>query len=503
MSRGARTWLILSALLAVLAPSHHAHSSPYEPLLGIVHIHSRASSGIFSLEEIARRAEALGIDVVILAENYHLQFTYGLPPLQDLFMVSKSFPSLTRSTIARYLKEVEETNRRHPRVILVPGVETVPHYFWTGSLLGNDLTMHNGQKNMLVVGLKRPEEYQALPITGNPGAGRYGSGSFLRASPLLLVVVGLGLLSLKKKRHYKVGGFRVTQRQRPWKAALSLILIGGLWSAYNAPFTVPAWPTTGPDTGLTPYQSLIDYVNSREGLTIWSYPEAKDFHVYSLPFLPRAGKFTIKTDPYPEALLETRGYTAFGAVYQDTITAERPGKAWDYALEQYCMGERQRPPWGLGELGFHGADRKALSDVLTTFYVRERTAEGVLKALSSGRMYAVIPWRGIRFSLNRFAIRKGRLEAVMGETLPIKAGENVTLLLALEAHDGASHPFQATLVRNGKPWKELRGTTPYSTNIEDTPSSGRKCTYYRLWMEKPHRLITNPVFATQQQERSN
>jgi hypothetical protein len=88
----------------------------------------------------------------------------------------------------------------------------------------------------------------------------------------------------------------------------------------------------------------------------------------------------------------------------------------------------------------------------------------------------------------------------MGQALPVNAGETVTLHVALEAHDGDSRPFQAVLVRNGKPWKELRGTTPYSTTIEDTASPERLCTYYRLWMEKPHRLITNPVFAGQNQE---
>ena len=137
----------------------------------------------------------------------------------------------------------------------------------------------------------------------------------------------------------------VSQRRRPWRLAAPLILIGGAWSAYNAPFTVTAFPPDNSDAGTAPYQALIDYVDRRGGMTIWSYPEAKDFQVHTYPLTRQfVAKFTTKTDPYPEVLLTTNRFTAFGATYQDTTTAERPGQIWDRALEQYCLGRRSRPP---------------------------------------------------------------------------------------------------------------------------------------------------------------
>jgi len=134
---------------------------------------------------------------------------------------------------------------------------------------------------------------------------------------------------------------------------------------------------------------------------------------------------------------------------------------------------------------------------LTTFHVRERTAKGVLEALGAGRMDAAIPEGGIRIRVRGFSLSHGRREAVQGETMVVPPGGTVTLRLALEAHDGTARPFRATLVRNGKRWRNLKDTTPYSITFEDIPPSGRACTYYRLWMHPraPHRLITNPIFA--------
>ena len=114
--------LMSTATLEALAASGH-------PLVGIVHVHTTASTGTLSLEEIALRAEASGVDVVLLAENYHLQFNYNLFPLPGLLEISKSFPSLTQSTIAEYLNSVANTNRRHPKVLLIPGIETVHTIF--------------------------------------------------------------------------------------------------------------------------------------------------------------------------------------------------------------------------------------------------------------------------------------------------------------------------------------------------------------------------------------
>src|SRR3989442_3710542 len=100
-----------------------------------------------------------------------------------------------KSRFERYFEGNREVNRRHPDVLLVPGVEVVPHYYWTGSLFGKDLTMHDAQKNILVVGLPSETDYKRLPVAGNHEAYEYGWLTVLWLSPVLLVAPPLRLFN--------------------------------------------------------------------------------------------------------------------------------------------------------------------------------------------------------------------------------------------------------------------------------------------------------------------
>ena len=71
---------------------------------------------------------------------------------------------------------------------MIPGVEVAPHYYWTGSLLSGDLTMHNSQRNLLVFGLPKGDDYTGLPASGNPQSFQGGWSLLFSMSPLLLLV---------------------------------------------------------------------------------------------------------------------------------------------------------------------------------------------------------------------------------------------------------------------------------------------------------------------------
>jgi hypothetical protein len=87
------------------------------------------------------------------------------------------------------------------------------------------------------------------------------------------------------------------------------------------------------DAGVAPYQALIRYVAAGGGLTFWSLPEARDLHVLSRgPF-----RVTVRTEPYPEDLLATDGYTGFGGIYEDTTTFTDPGGGWDRRLQEFAL----------------------------------------------------------------------------------------------------------------------------------------------------------------------
>src|SRR5438445_2329776 len=322
----------------------------WQPVTTVLHVNSNVSTGSDSIESLVAQARSYGIEAIILTDNFLLRFEYGLSPLPGLIRRTVTFPSVLSSGVDRYLEAIRESNQRHPDVLLVPGVEVVPHYYWTGSLLGKDLTMHDSQKNILVVGLPSETDYKQLPVAGNYASYEYGWPTVLWLSPVLLVAPAIWLLNRRVERKVRVGWTFMVVRTRQGGLGVALLIVAGLLLFNNYPFGRPPFDVYQDGNGLKPYQRLIEYVRERGGLTVWSMPEVRDSHRYSFG---RLGIVTVKTDPYPDVLLQTRHYTAFGALYEDTITSTDSGGVWDAVLGEYASGRRETPVWGMGESVFH------------------------------------------------------------------------------------------------------------------------------------------------------
>src|SRR4029453_2402968 len=168
-----------------------------------LHLHSDLSTGDFALEQLTAMAEKQGIGALLLTENYFLRIEYGLPPFRALPRAVRDERSVLDLGIDRYLERVAQARAANPRVLIVPGVEVLPHYYWTGSPLALNMAVHETQKNMLVFGL--PEQsLRALPVTGNK-LGGFGWSSVLDALPGLLLVPGVYVLTLKRRVLKKLG----------------------------------------------------------------------------------------------------------------------------------------------------------------------------------------------------------------------------------------------------------------------------------------------------------
>ncbi len=484
-------------------PSSLTHHE-YQPLAAAFHVHSTISTGDLTLDELAAQAERAGLDAVVLTENFVLRYEYGLPPLRGVLKGTVSLPSVLEYGLERFLADVAAAQARHPRVLFVPGVEVMPHYFWTGSLLDGTLTMHNAQKNVLVLGLARAAEYRALPANGNPGSYRDGWEAAATLVPALLFAPAAWLWFRRPDRTVLGGRPLSRQATRHRGAALLLAALGGflLWNAW--PPGTPRFSAYDDRLGERPYQALIDEVTARGGVTVWSMPEARDFHVVSYGPL---GPVTIKTDPYPEALIETSGYTAFGGIYQDTRTVTDPGGLWDQILGLYVNGRRAPPPFAVGELAFHGLNRdtRELDQVLTVLWVRERSVAGLLEALHAGRLYAVGQYRrGLGLRLDRFQVAcdGGIRWAESGEWLSPQGARDLSVHVAVSATDGGAHPIRVTLVRSGQVLAQVDGLTPFDQTFTDgAPTSGQG-RFYRVFVEtEGAELLSNPVFVGGSQGR--
>jgi len=478
----------LIAITAIAVVSYAAGAADgLERLPAVLHVHSDLSTGDLSLEQLTAMADKQGIGALLLTENYLLRVEYGLPPFRALTRAVREERSVLDLGIDRYLTRVAEAGRANPRVLIVPGVEALPHYYWTGSPLALDMAVHATQKNLLIFGLPAAA-LRSLPVTGNK-VGGLGWSSVLDALPAVLVLPGVYLLSRNRRGLQRVGRVVVVVSRRRWLVGSTLCAIAAVALVRAWPYGVDLYPPYR-DLGLVPHQDLIDYVDRLGGVTVWSFPEARDAGERWMGPI----KVSWYTPPYPDDLMRTARYTAFGAVYEDTTRIDRPGESWDRLLGQFAAGDRSRPAWAVGESGFHGFSAgKTLGKVRTVFLVEERTERGVLDALKRGRFYAVEQEGGAELTLAEFSVRAGGVAGISGDALRAAAASSVDVTLAVEAAGGTAREVRVTLVKNGAVVRAWTAAPPFRTVHRETFDGAP--TFYRLDVRGPGRLLSNPIFV--------
>jgi len=485
---------LLGLLLCLLPAGAAAAVGEAVPVVAAFHVHSTWSTGSASLDGLAAAAERAGIQAVILTENYLARFEYGLLPFRRILRWSEGVSSLTPERLPAYLAAVREAQARHPGVLLVPGVEVLPHYRWSGSPWNGTLTLHNTQKNLLVVGLDLPA-LKGLPVAGNTEGVpiRWGASAAAVVGAVLLATAGVYLAGSRSRRRIPLQRVTVVEARPRRLPGVALILLAVLLLLNN--FPARAFPFDPyRDAGVAPYQALIRYVAEGGGLTFWSLPEARDLHVLSRgPF-----RVTVRTEPYPEDLLATDGYTGFGGIYEDTTTFTDPGGGWDRRLQEFALGRRRTPGWAVGEAAYHfeGQAGKSLVNVLTVLWVRERTVGGVTEALRAGRGVAVQGTAAYRLGLDRFEVSAGGRPAGIGETLVAPPGAPVLVRTAVVASDGMARPIEVLLVRSGEVVARRAGPTPLALEYREG-GPGEAADVYRVQVrgEIPHQLLSNPIFV--------
>lgn len=457
------------------------------------HVHSTMSTGTLSLEALAKRAEQQQLDVLILSENFTLRYDYGFHPFDGFLAYRVNFPSVMEFGIQRFFDEVHAVQQRHPNLIIIPGVEVAPHYYWTGSLLQGNLTMHNAQRNLLVIGLQRAEDYEGLPSRGNAGSFVWNRHSLANGLPLLLLIPVAGLLKPLRSRGSE--GTASGCRLRTVLAAMLLMMCGGL--LVNAwPIRMPVYGSHEGGLGYKPYQALIDNAIDRGALVFWSMTEARDFGQHSFGPL---GTVTVKTEPHPEALVLTESYTGFGGLYQEARRVVAPGGIWDQVLASGLPANKKRLPTLIGEVAFHGTTDagKDLDRVYTVINSTARTVNGVLTALRTGHVYAVA--RGEQntlLQLDEFQLWTHDDVAGIGDTLENTRNGEIRIRVGVSTTDGKPHRTTLRLIRSGQVIKQIEGKTPLGLELVDHETRQNEWQYYRLELVGPSgELLTNPIYV--------
>lgn len=469
--------LILFFALAVSVSG--ARADDYLQIPGVVHVHSTFSSGDHSLEQLVQKAADKNIGAIIVTDHDLVAMEYGLFPLRNIIKRREERGSILNAGAHKFLDTIARLNRQQNAVVVIPGAQSSPFYYWTGSPFKNNLKAHDYRKELLLIGMQTPEDYEGIPLLHRGLSTRYFFYLLPRAV-LFLAALGLGLFLLFHKGLYRVVGVVVS-------GAGLLLLVN------HHPFQSSRFDPYHGSQGIAPYQEVIDYAVRRKGLVFWAHPESN----YSSEGV-KLGPVTLETEHYADDLLLSRHYTGFAALYGDTSTTAKPGNHWDRILVEYCRGERKKPVWGIAEADYH-ADKQgiALDTFQTVFLVRNKSAQGLLEALAKGRVYAVLNEKGPPLVLERFEVQEegGGPGATMGEELRAEGFPVVAGRISLAGMEPAA--LEVQLIRDGRVWQSIDGHTPLEFRFVDQRKITKR-SYYRLAVKSPRRgrLLSNPIFVS-------
>ena len=471
--------IIAAGLLALFLFGTPVIARDYIQLPGVIHIHTTYSSGRYSIEELVTKAEEKKLGVLVLTDHDRVVMEYGLFPLRHLIKKREEKNSVLQAGPEVYLTEIKRLNELQQSVLLIPGVQSSPFYYWKGNPFDQGLTAYDYRKQLLLIGLSKPDDYYSLPQLHGGFSTRYVRDLL----PRFIIFFAAFLISvylLFQKGKIRIGGLFV--------AVLSMALMIN----YH-PFKSSRFDPYQGDQGTAPFQDVIDYVKSRGGSVFWSHPESN----YAKNAV-QLGPIKMITEHYPDDLIASKNYTGFAAIYGDSSSAANAGMHWDQILMDYCRGLRDQPVWAISGSDFHEEQKGLELDTFQTiFLVNNKRGQDVLQALERGRIYAVRKSEDSRLSLDQFQIKDKTtgIAAIMGEEINVKGTPIVEGRIS--ALDGGRQDVTVSIVRDGEQAWTFEGQTPLDFHLADQEGWSGK-TFYRLDVKSKTggHLLSNPIFVT-------
>jgi len=448
----------------------------YQQVAGLIDLRSTFSDGAYDIETLVKMAKERGFEVVVINDHDRMVMEYGLPPFRNIVKKKVELNSINKQGAGKYLDSIREVQRKYPDMIIIPGSETAAFYYWTGSYFKKNLTAHNHERRILTIGMENPEDYENLPILHNDFSTEYMRAAFFGI--LLSLVFIVASIFLVRK-----GGF--------WRKTGVISLILSVAFLFNLnPLRSSPFDQYHGDQGIAPYQLLIDYVNSRGGLTFWNYPETASG-------CRRVGPIRVDTPPHPEVLEESEGYTGFAALYGDNITVTEPGNIWDRVLTAYCKGTRSRPAWGIATADYHeeGGAGEKLGNFPTVFLLREKSRNGVMEALRDGKMYAYRGGYPQLVNLDDFSVcsLNGGIKGISSDEIVLKGNPRINISFSVAK--ALKSKVKVRLIRSGELIKTFEGTLPMQIDYEDKYFKPGEKVFYRMDMHGCGTLVSNPIFV--------
>ncbi len=387
-------WLVLFGAAGLQAQPAEIQKG-FRPLAAALHIHSQYSDGEFAISSLGSMAQERQLDVIGFTDSFLTRVRYGVGPFKKLISKSINRRSVMDSGLDSYFDSIEKAQQEIPDVVMIPGFEVAPYYYWQGQWPGN-LELHDFDRHMLVFGIQDRKALRNLPVIENATWSNTNRSLMLAAGPAIVLLSGLLIASLGV----------VAGRRTRYRVIAGLLFIAGAAWAYDAyPFGELSDPYSGkPDYHA--FQRVIDYVDTHGGLAFWSYPEAR------YPDIQTTGARMVSRGQ-PEILGLTDKYSGFEGLYGDTITITGPGNLWDQMLLEYLRGDRKTWPSVITGIDFHSLNPHnnwfQLDHGLTILFATEKKDDAVIEAMKLGARLRHFPKRcGAPAGARRFRITSER-----------------------------------------------------------------------------------------------
>jgi len=483
MKTSVRSAYILTAFLIILSIVYSTNINAVERVSGVIHLDTGISDGVLSPEEMVEKVKEKGLKVAIITDKDNLKVEYGISPLRKIIKKIEEKSSIMTFGAKNYLGMIEDIAKQNPDMTIIAGVEAIPFYYWDGSYFDHNLKLINFHKHLLVIGLETPEDLEGIPSTGYNNPMVFDLRCLLNIWPIFLIPAGLWLALYRKNELVKLRMISFTKERRPFRILGVVILLAGvLFLINNIPFCAPLYDQYNGDRGSLPYQNLIDYVEKKGGMVFWAHPDVEGKH--------ELNGIGIYTSPYYKELLETFNYTGFAAFTEGMKYSGKPGGVWDMTLNQYINGHRQKPVWVIGELDYK--EGNWMGETQTVFLVNGNNKSEILKAMRTGRMYAV--HGDSKPVLEAFQIWDDEHDVwtEMGGNATVSNAIRLKIKLRLSEEDRRNTRLR--LIREGIVIKEFTIDSSLDIELTDDYFRSGERTYYRIDID--NRLISNPVFVT-------
>jgi hypothetical protein len=477
-----------------------------EWLRGIFRINTNLSAGDESFSIVFDKAKGANLDFIVVSDQFLVRAEYGIWPFRRIFSYAVKRKSVVEFGVKRYLSLINEEDLARNDLVLIPGVDVAPHYFWSGFPFTRNFRLRQFSKQLTVFGPASSNFYQNLPVIHNE-VNDFSRNSILKMFPLLFVIWGVVLLfHLKIDKYKNSSGELLSWRINRFRLFLALcfILLGVCWTLNNRPFSHHLGLDQYSERGNLPYQKLIDYVRNNgcdDAGVLWSAPEASTRITIM--------KTTLDTSSYLPDVLSTFGHNGMAGLYGDAITALRPGGEWDMMLLEYCSGKRHVRPIVVGELDYHG--RKRRIDMYQTI-VRgaKKNRSSIFNAIIEGRSYAYAKLSDSGLELIDASLSCNGNVAKLGDTLYVEKNTKkltVNLSFKLTGESVAEKKGEIQITLNGKLLKKekFKGTQyncNFSIDLASFIKEKKNLGYIRFDITaRGARIVTNPIFWTLLKER--